>query len=151
MAKKKPEKDPKPKEKKQSKNRDTSGLIPFEPGQSGNPNGRPEGSRNRSTIIRKLLGMKGVLPDKMLEGLQKMFPEVQKNTSVEEVMHVAMLGRVITKQDPKAYTAIMDNAYGKQKQEVTGADGAPLIPHNPYSGMSLEELQAIKAKLDNEE
>jgi hypothetical protein len=24
-----------------------SGLIPFKPGQSGNPNGRPKGSRNK--------------------------------------------------------------------------------------------------------
>jgi hypothetical protein len=27
-------------------------LKPFEQGESGNPNGRPKGSRNRSTIAR---------------------------------------------------------------------------------------------------
>jgi hypothetical protein len=30
-------------------------LIPFVAGQSGNPNGRPKGSKNRSTIARKWL------------------------------------------------------------------------------------------------
>ena len=28
---------------------------PFEKGQSGNPNGRPEGSRNRATILAQVL------------------------------------------------------------------------------------------------
>ena len=30
-------------------------LKPFEQGESGNPNGRPKGSRNRSTIARRWL------------------------------------------------------------------------------------------------
>ena len=30
-------------------------LIPFQKGESGNPNGRPKGSRNRSTIVRQWL------------------------------------------------------------------------------------------------
>jgi hypothetical protein len=31
--------------------RNTSGLKPFKPGQSGNPKGRPKGSRNFKTIF----------------------------------------------------------------------------------------------------
>ena len=30
-------------------------LIPYKKGQSGNPNGRPKGSKNRSTIAKKWL------------------------------------------------------------------------------------------------
>ena len=30
-------------------------LIPFQKGESGNPNGRPKGSRNRATIVRQWL------------------------------------------------------------------------------------------------
>ena len=32
-------------------------LKPFEKGKSGNPTGRPKGSKNRSTIIREMLDM----------------------------------------------------------------------------------------------
>jgi hypothetical protein len=32
-------------------------LIPFKKGQSGNPAGRPKGSKNRSTIIKEILNL----------------------------------------------------------------------------------------------
>jgi hypothetical protein len=44
-------------------------LIPFEKGESGNPNGRPKGQRNYATIYRealiKLATMNGMEPEKM--------------------------------------------------------------------------------------
>lgn len=44
-------------------------LIPFEKGESGNPNGRPLGQRNYATIYRealiKLADMNGMQPDQM--------------------------------------------------------------------------------------
>src|SRR3974390_3037552 len=39
------------------------GGKPFKPGQSGNPNGRPKGSRNKSTLLREKIeqGIEAVL------------------------------------------------------------------------------------------
>jgi hypothetical protein len=69
-------------------------LIPYKKGESGNPNGRPKGSRNRSTIIRELL-------------------ELNEN---ELKMHLAQIKKAIDSQDTNAYKAILDSAYGAPKQ-----------------------------------
>lgn len=37
-----------------NKNPDQSGLTPWKPGQSGNPNGKPKGSKSLASIIREL-------------------------------------------------------------------------------------------------
>lgn len=37
-----------------NKNPNTSGLTPFPPGVSGNPNGKPKGTKNLATIIEEL-------------------------------------------------------------------------------------------------
>jgi hypothetical protein len=60
------------KSKNTEENRDKrlDNLIPFEPGQSGNPNGRPLGQKNYSTLYREALIKLAKLNDKEPEELE---------------------------------------------------------------------------------
>lgn len=70
-------------------------LKPFPKGVSGNPKGRPKGSRNRSTIIRELL---------MLD-------------NNEEAIHNAQIEKA-KEGDTGAYKAVLDSAYGMPTQQI---------------------------------
>ncbi len=71
----------------------------FKPGQSGNPNGRPRGSKNRSTIIRQILEMDCNLPNEIMETLKEEFPDITKKLTIEEVMTIIQARRAITESD----------------------------------------------------
>ena len=71
-------------------------LIPFKPGQSGNPNGRPKGKRNRSTILKELLDM----------------------NDQELKMHQAQIEKAIELKVTNAYKAVLDSAYGAPVQQI---------------------------------
>lgn len=93
-------------------------LIPFQPGQSGNPAGYKPGVKNRSTIARKILEMKGLFTNERFEQLQKQFPEITKQMTVEEIMTIVQADKAVKEQDTNAYKVIMDSAYGMPKQEL---------------------------------
>ena len=68
----------------------------FEKGKSGNPKGKPKGSRNRSTILKELL-------------------DINDN---ELKMHMAQIEKAIEQKDTSAYNAVLDSAYGKATQQT---------------------------------
>ena len=82
-------------------------LKPFGKGNNANPNGRPKGSRNRSTIARQYLD----LITKQKNGLTGEVEEL----SQEEMITLAMLTKA-SKGDVNAYKAVMDSAFGQPKQ-----------------------------------
>jgi hypothetical protein len=84
-------------------------LIPYKKGQSGNPNGRPKGSKNRSTIVREILNLMVQVKDD--EGNDKW----QSN---EYLIVQAMVNKAIEKGDVAAFNALYDNLYGKLKDTV---------------------------------
>ena len=84
-------------------------LIPFKKGQSGNPAGRPKGSKNRSTIIREMLDM-------MVQVKDDNGVEVWQSNEYRMVQ--AIITKAIEKQDVAAFNSIMDNVYGKLKDTV---------------------------------
>lgn len=103
-------------------------LTPFQPGQSGNPAGKPAGIKNRATIARKILEMKSIWNAETFADLQTRYPEITKQSTAEEIMTIVQLDNAVQKKDANSYKAIMDSAYGAPKQEVTGLDGIPLFP-----------------------
>lgn len=90
-------------------------LRLLEKGETANPEGRPIGSKNRSTIARKVLEMAANFPDKTFEVLQKKYPDIEKSMTIEEMMSVVQAHKAIVKKDTFAYERLLDSAYGKSK------------------------------------
>ena len=79
--------------------------MPFKPGQSGNPLGRPMGSRNKTTLAVRDWAT-GIVED----------PKVQARLLAD-----ARAGRL----HPSVMTALMAYAYGKPRET---ASAEPMIP-----------------------
>ena len=84
-------------------------LKHFEKGKSGNPAGRPKGSKNRSTIIKEILSLMVQVKDDNGEDVWQ---------SNEYRMVQAMVNKAIEKGDVAAFNALYDNLYGKLKDTV---------------------------------
>jgi len=84
-------------------------LIPYEKGQSGNPKGRPKGSKNRSTIAKKWLQVEQDLKNPLTGDNEVM--------SQEDLMTLALIKKART-GDATAYQKLLDSAYGAPVQQV---------------------------------
>ncbi len=82
-------------------------LIPYKPGETGNPNGRPKGSRNRSTIVRE-----------WLECLKA--TDGQAGDKGDELARALI--RKAEKGDVAAIKEAFDSAYGKIPDKVVHAE-----------------------------
>lgn len=90
--------------------------------------GRPKGSQNRNTIARKVLAYKAIIPDKLYDKLKEYFPDLDKATTAEELMSLAVAYRAIKKSE-QGYKNVMDSAYGAPKQEIDmTSDGERINP-----------------------
>lgn len=84
-------------------------LKPFEKGESGNPNGRPKGSKNRSTIARKWLEVN--------QSLKNPLTGESETMSQEDLMTLALIKKA-REGDVSAYKALMDSGYGAPVQQI---------------------------------
>lgn len=78
-------------------------------GESGNPAGRPKGTKNRATIARKWL--------EVLEKIKNPITNAQEELTQEEIMTLAQIAKA-RKGDTRAYQALMDSAFGQPKQTI---------------------------------
>jgi|ERR1051326_1134559 hypothetical protein len=104
---------------KQRKNSDSkakrvANLKPFQPGQSGNPAGRPEGTKNRATVLKELLEMVSDFTNPLT---------LQKQTATLETQVLVALVAKAKRGDVTAIREILDTVYGKvsDKQELSGS------------------------------
>lgn len=81
----------------------------WEKGESGNPNGRPKGARNRSTIARQWLEVN--------QNLKNPLTGESENMSQEDLMTLALIKKA-REGDVSAYKALMDSGYGAPLQQV---------------------------------
>ncbi len=88
----------------------------FKKGQSGNPNGRPKGSLNRSTIVKKWLSA--------LEQAKNPISGDSESMSQEDIITLALIKKA-RKGDTQAYKALMDSGYGAPKQEIKHENDQP--------------------------
>ena len=105
----------------------------FNKGESGNPNGRPKGSKNRSTIARQWLEVN--------QNLKNPITGVNETMSQEDLMTLALIKKA-RDGDVNAYKALMDSGYGAPVQQI----------EQQQTTVDLSELttEEIKAFLSNE-
>jgi|TARA_R110000764_G_scaffold11749_3_gene35134 hypothetical protein len=84
-------------------------LTSWKKGQSGNINGRPKGSLNRSTIAKKWLTTDQEYKNPLTQDLE--------NLSQEDIMTLALINKA-RKGDVSAYKALMDSGYGNPKDSL---------------------------------
>ena len=98
-------------------------LIPYKKGQSGNPNGRPKGSKNRSTIAKKWL--------QAMQQTKNPLTLESEELSQEDLITLALLKKAAD-GDVNAYKALMDSGYGSPVQQVEQTIlEQPLFPDVP--------------------
>lgn len=115
----------------------------FKPGQSGNPAGRPVGSKNLSTILRDMLEEEiDVKVDDTGRKERRKFSEL----IIRKLIKRASDG------DPRAIKEIFDRIEGRAKQSVdVTTDGKPLNDEVDYTKLSDNVLRAIAAARKPEE
>lgn len=104
-------------------------LKPFEKGESGNPNGRPKGAKNRSTIARYWLEVNQNLKNPLTGDTETM--------SQEDLMTLALIKKA-REGDVAAYRALMDSGYGAPVQQVEQTQ-----TNIDLSGLSTDEIKDL--------
>lgn len=79
----------------------------FPKGQSGNPNGRPKGSRNRSTVAKQWL--------EVAQKIKNPITGADETLEQQDIMTLALIKKA-REGDVSAYKELMDSAYGKSIQ-----------------------------------
>jgi hypothetical protein len=84
----------------------------FKSGESGNPKGRPKGSRNRSTVARQWLEVS----QKVKNPISGEVEELEQ----QDIMTLALIKKA-REGDVSAYRELMDSAYDKvtQRTDIT--------------------------------
>ncbi|MGA1670152.1 MAG: DUF5681 domain-containing protein [Candidatus Nanopelagicaceae bacterium] len=113
---------------RQEKQAHGGSLTRPEKGETMNPNGRPKGRRNRSTVIRKWL-------EAIDKGKNPITGETE-SMSVEDRMTLGVLAKAL-KGDTQAYRALMDSAYGQPKQDME-------IQHS--GGINIQPVEWVKSE-----
>ena len=92
----------------------------FKKGESGNPAGRPKGSKNRSTIARRWLEVN--------QSLKNPITGENETMSQEDLMTLALIKKA-REGDVNAYKALMDSGYGAPVQQIEQTNiEIPLFP-----------------------
>ena len=79
----------------------------FKKGESGNPNGRPKGAKNRSTIAKYWLEVN--------QKLKNPLTGAEETMSQEDLMTLALIKKA-REGDVNAYKALMDSGYNMPTQ-----------------------------------
>ena len=87
---------------------------PFKKGQSGNPNGRPKGRRNRATIAREWLEVEQNVTNPITG---------QKETLQQQDLITLAQIKAAREGSTQAFNALMDSAYGKIEQTIELTEG----------------------------
>ena len=99
-------------------------IIPPKPGEIRNPNGKPKGTKNRSTIARKWLEVMQDTKNPITGELEKL--------SQEDLITLAMIHKA-RKGDVGAYKQLMDSGFGMPTQQIDVTTEKPI-----FNGINLD-------------
>lgn len=99
-------------------------IIPPKKGEVRNPNGKPKGTKNRSTIARKWL-------ETMQDAKNPITGELEKLTQ-EDLITLAMINKA-RKGDVNAYKQLMDSGFGMPTQQIDVTTENPI-----FNGINLD-------------
>lgn len=99
-------------------------IPPPEKGEVRNPNGRPKGSKNRSTIARKWL--------ETMQTAKNPITGEDDKLSQEDLMTLALLKKA-RNGDVQAYKQLMDSGYGMPTQQIEHTGEQPI-----FTGINLD-------------
>ena len=99
----------------------------FKKGESGNPNGRPTGTKNRSTLVREWL--------EATESIINPISGEKEILSQQDIMTLALIKRA-RKGDVSAYKELMDSAHGKitEHTDITSNGTTVSVPVIKWAG-----------------
>lgn len=101
--------------------KDEKGRLVFAPGVSGNPAGKPKGTKHWSTLIGDMLKRK----------MQMKIEGKLVTLTMEEAMVESMLRQAILKGDVKAFEALTNRHEGKPHQSIEMELTEPPVPIMP--------------------
>lgn len=98
-------------------------LKPAKKGEVRNPNGRPKGSKNRSTIARQWL--------EATDKIKNPLTGKTETLSQEDIMTLALI-RKARRGNVQAYKELMDSAWGKATQNIQ-----QIVQQGVFNGIDL--------------
>lgn len=107
-------------------------IKPPVKGEIRNPNGRPKGSKNRSTIARQWLEVN--------QNLKNPLTGENETMSQEDLMTLALIKKA-RDGDVSAYKALMDSGYGAPVQQIEQTN-----TEIDLSGLTTDELKELLAE-----
>lgn len=99
-------------------------LIPAQKGEVRNPNGKPKGTKNRSTIARKWL--------ETMQNAKNPITGADEHLSQEDLITLAMIHKA-RKGDVAAYKQLMDSTFGMPTQQIDVQTERPI-----FNGIDLD-------------
>jgi hypothetical protein len=109
---------------------------PFKKGQSGNPNGRPKGKRNRSTLVREWL--------EVSQKVKNPISGVTEELEQQDIMTLALIKKA-REGDVQAYRELMDSAHGKVIQTTDITTGGDKLNAEPT--LNQDQINKLIEKL----
>ena len=101
-------------------------------GTSGNPAGRPKGIPNRKAVARYVLGMIAIPPPDLLAALVAQYPNVDVPFTIELIGTLRLAKKMIDEGDVRAYSVLMDSAYGPAQPPIKKKPEPPTLQPNPF-------------------
>jgi hypothetical protein len=117
--------------KEEARRRSNANLRPFQPGQSGHPEGRPRGKTPSETLRAFATAEYGAYGPEQLKEIQKRMPEPWRSMPVEKItlqefIAFIQLMQALRPAGWKDRSDFYDRVEGRPTIKIAGPDGGPL-------------------------